>query len=140
MIVYAESSAVLGWLLGEPGEAALRDALVSAEHVVSSALTAVECGRALSRGAASGRLRPTDELAAQRLLDEAAATWVVHDLSERVLRRARGRFPVEPIRTLDALDLATALVFQEALGQLTVLSLDDRIRENAAALGLGVAP
>jgi hypothetical protein len=54
------------------------------------------------------------------------------------LDRAARPFPAEPVRTLDAIHLATALEFQDALGTLTMLSLDARIRENAAALGMGI--
>ena len=45
-----------------------------------------------------------------------------------------------PFRTLDALHLAAALEFQAALGALAMLSLDALIRENAAALGMDLAP
>ena len=64
----------------------------------------------------------------------------MHDLSERVLVRARAAVPSEPIRTLDALHLATALIFREALGDLRMLSFDERIRDNAHALGIPVTP
>lgn len=140
MIAYAESSAVLNWLLGEPGEEAVRLVLADAERVVASTLTKVECARALARGVATERLGPADELAALQLLDMASASWVTLEMMGRVLDRARARFPHEPLRTLDALHLATAVMFHEAHGSLTMVSLDDRIRENAAALGLSVAP
>lgn len=55
-------------------------------------------------------------------------------------RRGTARFPHEPVRTLDALHLATALMFHEAHRALTVVSVDEGIRENAVALGLSVAP
>lgn len=140
MIVYAESSGILAWLLGEPTAEAVRSTLTSAERVVASSLTAVECARGLVRARASGRITAKDELAALRLLDVAAASWDVHLLTDRVLARARFRFPVEPVRTLDALHLATAIRFFETLGPVTVLSFDERIRANATALGLDVLP
>jgi uncharacterized protein len=140
VIVYAESSAVLAWLLGEPSQTQVLRELQGAERVVSSTLTAVECARGLARARASSRLSAADELAARHLLDIAEASWDVHDLSERIMTRARGLFPAEPVRTLDALHIATALVFQEAFGAVSVLSFDDRIRENARALGMVIAP
>lgn len=140
MIVYAESSAVLAWLLGEPSAAGVRRILAGAERVVASSLTGLECARGLARGRASRRLSPGDELAALRLLDIAESNWDVHDLSEQVVARARARFPSEPVRTLDALHLATAALFHEALGPVTLLSFDDRIRANASGLGLELAP
>jgi predicted nucleic acid-binding protein len=140
MIAYAESSAVLAWVLGEPGEREVRSAMAEAERVVSSTLTPVECARALARGVQTGRIGRGDELAALKLLDLAAESWVTLELTGRVLLRARARFPQEPVCTLDALHLATALQFLEAAGTLTLISLDARIRDNAVALGLAVAP
>ncbi|MEO7456543.1 MAG: type II toxin-antitoxin system VapC family toxin [Gemmatimonadaceae bacterium] len=140
MNLYVETSAVLAWLLGEPSQHATLEALRSAEHVFTSALTTVECARGLARARTSGRITAVEELAALRLLDEAEPRWHVHDLSDAVLSRARGRFPVEPVRTLDAFHLATVQVLQEALGAITVLSFDDRVRENARALSMSVTP
>lgn len=138
--MYAESSGVLAWILGEPGGDRVRTSLAAAERVTSSTLTAVECARALARGVAVGRFGRTEELAALRLLDDAAGSWVTLDLSSQVLSRARAPFPVEPVRTLDALHLATALAFREALPSLTVVSLDERVRDNARELGLPLIP
>ena len=140
MIAYAETSAVLAWVLGETGDDDVRKALASAERVVSSTLTQVECARGISRAVGMGRIGRGEELAALRLMDTAAATWAVLEMSGRVLTRARGTFPVEPVRTLDALHLATAMVFREAMADLAVVSLDDRIRANAVALGFAVIP
>jgi predicted nucleic acid-binding protein len=140
VIVYAESSAVLSWLLGEPREAAVRKTLAGAERVVSSAVTAVECSRALVRGVLNKQISRSGELAALQLLSMAAARWTVLDMAGPALERARQRFPVEPVRTLDALHLAAAVAFAEVLGPLTMVSLDDRIRANARALGLATAP
>ncbi len=138
MIVYAESSAILAWLLGEPAGKRVRAILSKADRVVASTLTGVECARGLARARSAGRVSARDELAALRLLDVAESSWDVHDLSERVLARARARFPIEPVRTLDALHLATAAVFQEAVGRVALLTLDERIEANAAGLGLEV--
>jgi uncharacterized protein len=140
VIAYAETSAVLSWILSEAKGDAVRRALADAERVVSSTLTQVECARALSRAVGLDRMGRGEELAALRMMDAAAARWAVLEMSGKVLARARGAFPVEPVRTLDALHLATALLFREALPDLLVVSLDERVRANAEALGLPVAP
>ena len=140
MIVYAESSAVLAWLLGESNEPLVRAALDGADRVVTSSLTALECARGLLRAKLAGRISRMQELATLRVLDDAEITWDVHSLNERVVVRARATLPVEPVRTLDALHLATALVLQEAIGPLAVLSFDERVRANAMALGFAVLP
>lgn len=46
MIVYAESSAVLSWLLGEPDGVEVGEILKEADFVVASQLTFTECERA----------------------------------------------------------------------------------------------
>lgn len=56
------------------------------------------------------------------------------------MQRARADFPLEPVRTLDALHVSTALAFYEAFGELTMLSFDERVRANAAALGMLLNP
>jgi len=140
VIVYAESSAVLAWLLGERPAASVRHLLADAERVVTSTLTPLECSRALARGIAIGQLPEADAGAASRLLANASTGWALLEMTGPALERARQAFPAEPVRTLDAIHLAAALEFQQALGPLTLLSLDDRIRANATALGLTLAP
>lgn len=139
-VVYAESSAVLAWLLDEPGQSGVVGELATADLVVTSTLTVIECSRALARARESRRVKPAEELAALRLLDQASSSWNVLDISDRVTERARGSFPREPVRTLDAIHLATALVFAESFNALRVLSLDERVRTNAAALGMTLVP
>lgn len=140
MIVYAESSAVLAWLFGEARGGEVMRHLAGAERVVASALTPLECARALERETGRGRVTAHEALATRGLLDEATRGWALLELSEPVLARAARRFPVEPVRTLDALHLATSLEAHESLGDLVVLSLDERVRANATALGIAVAP
>lgn len=140
MIAYAESSAVLSWILGERRGDDVRRALADAERIVSSTLTQVECARALARGVAAGRFGRGEELAALRLLDQATTSWTTLEMSGRILARARGAFPVEPVRTPDALHLATAVAFHDALADLLLVSLDERMRANAEALAIPVAP
>jgi len=56
-------------------------------------------------------------------------------VTDAVLARVRRPFPVEPIRTLDALHLATAEMLGEPPPLLTIVTRDIRVRENAQALG-----
>jgi predicted nucleic acid-binding protein len=140
VIVYAETSAVMSWLLNETGSEPIRTALMDAELIVTSRLTVVECSRALHRARRAERLSEEGALAAQHMLDEAADNWVIMDLVGEVPARAARPFPKEPIRTLDALHVASAAVFHEALGAINVLSLDNRVRDNTLALGIAVLP
>jgi predicted nucleic acid-binding protein len=131
---------VLSWLLGEPDSARVRAALGGASRVVSSRLTLVECERALIRGTATGELTQAQADAAMRLVAGASAHWTLLAVSSEVLEGARRRFPREPLRTLDAMHLASAAVFRSALGAMSLLSLDKRVRENGAQMGFVVEP
>ena len=69
-----------------------------------------------------------------------AAHWHLLRIAAEVVDRARQSFPGEPIRTLDAIHLASALVARGAVAELRLLSLDDRVRRAAARLGLEALP
>jgi predicted nucleic acid-binding protein len=140
VIVYAESSAVLAWLLGEPAAVAVRQVLAGAERVVASTLTPLECARALARGVTLGTLDHAAAREAARLLAHATPGWALLEMTGTPVDRAAREFPVEPVRTLDALHLSAALEFHGALGAITMLSLDERIRDNAGALGMEMGP
>ena len=49
-------------------------------------------------------------------------------------------FSAEPIRTLDAIHLATAVLARSLVDELVVLSLDERIRHSAEQMGFQVLP
>ena len=140
MNVYAESSAVAAWLLGEPGSDPVREQLAAAEIVLSSDLTLVECERVLIRAHSTGRI--TEAAAADRRgrLVQAAEHWAVLALGEEIVRRARRPFPLEPIRTLDALHLAAALQARSLVPETRLLSLDDRVRNCGKELGFELLP
>jgi len=137
---YAESSAVLAWLLGEARGGLVAALLGGADLVVTSELTLVEVDRALHRSVATGAM---DASMAERLREQLGATtteWAIEPVSAAVVDRARRSFPHDAIRALDAIHLATAVVIASSVGDLDVLSVDERVRMNAVALGLPVVP
>jgi predicted nucleic acid-binding protein len=138
--VYAESSAVLAWLLDEDSAAEVRRLLGAQDYIVASDLTLIECDRVLIRAAVLGELTEADGADRRRHLTEASAHWQILRTSPEIVDRARRPFPGEPIRTLDAIHLASALVARAAVDGLKLLSLDDRVRRAASALGLEILP
>jgi len=138
--LYAESSAVLAWLMGEAAAEAMRSALLGAELVVASSLTLVECSRSLVRAAASGRASEVGAADRRALLSAIAVHWTLLPLDDEVLERARRPFPAEPLRTLDALHLASALAARAAVPGLAILSLDARVRAAGRELGFPIVP
>lgn len=140
MILYAESSAVLAWLLEERDADAVHAHLSEAELVFASELTGVECDRVLCRAVALAMLPGAEAAGVRAVLGTAMLRWNLLQLSAPVLDRARRPFPMEPVRTLDALHVASTIVAAESLGPPAVLSLDERVRGNASALGFEVLP
>lgn len=61
------------------------------------------------------------------------------EISDEVRSRAGRVFPVEPVRTLDAIHLATALIFMRAFQDFQLLSYDERLLENSRPLGIDTA-
>jgi predicted nucleic acid-binding protein len=62
----------------------------------------------------------------------------VVSVTDEVLERVRRPFPIEPVRTPDAVHLATAESLGEPPQLMTIVTRDDRVRKNAAALGYSV--
>lgn len=134
---YIESSALLAALL-EKDTAAL-DALRADGQRVTSALTFAEASRAIVRARVAGRMTPAEARAALRGLQTFERRCAVVAVTDAVLIRAGRPFPVEPIRTLDAVHLATAELLGEPPQLVTLVTRDARIRDNARALGYVVA-
>lgn len=140
MILYAESSAVLAWLFGESAQDRILAALSAARAVFTSRLTLVECRRAIQVAEALGKISALDGNHCRQLLARAARGWSILELTGAVCQRAGQRFPVEPVRALDALHLASLLELHAVEPRLQPLSLDQRLRENAAELGFVPVP
>ncbi len=138
-VLYAETSAVLGWLLGEEGPVQPRAIIDSADRVVTSVLTVLESSRGIGRASREGRITSAQALHLQRLLVRAVSAWDAMELTAEVRARAGADFPVEPVRTLDAVHLATALEFARVHEEIFVLSLDERILANLQPLRLASA-
>jgi predicted nucleic acid-binding protein len=105
---------------------------------ITSALTFAEATRSLVRARVSGRISVEQERAALRWLRSFRRRCDVMSITESVLVRAGRPYPVEPIRTLDAIHLASAEELGEAPQLVTMVTRDMRVRDNAHALGYPV--
>jgi uncharacterized protein with PIN domain len=140
MIVYAETSAVLSWLLEESRATTVARVLAGATRVISSTLTRIECARTIARGEALGTFTPAAAKELARIYGVVEAGWEQMEIRDAVITKAGDVFPVEPIRALDAIHVASAALAHAEFGPVAMLSLDERVRSNAAALGLTVLP
>src|SRR5205809_7845527 len=105
-----------------------------ASHV-TSALCYPEAVRAISRERATGRLTAAEEQPAVRALRTFERRCFILYVDRAVLARVRRPFPNEPLRTLDAVHLATTELLGEAPQVVTIVTRDVRVRDNARALG-----
>jgi hypothetical protein len=127
-------------LLGETRGELVRHALSHAEIVLASDITLIECDRILIRRQAAGILSGAVAVRLHGDLAAAARRWSIMRIDGDVVERARRPFPVEPVRTLDALHLSSALAASAHVTPLALLSLDERVRGAGRALGLHVIP
>ncbi|MBI4615178.1 MAG: PIN domain-containing protein [Planctomycetes bacterium] len=139
--LFLESSVLVRYLIGEPEPL---PEMATARAPVASALVEVEVGRALRRAHHERRIDAQDlELAldgARELLQRVRRVAI----TQAVRRRAAGPFPPLPggglVRSLDAIHIATALIWQEANPdrELVVATHDGRVAQAALAHGLQV--
>jgi hypothetical protein len=83
----------------------------------------------------TGRLSAEQERAVIRGLQTFARRCELVAVSDEVLVRAGRPFPAEPIRTLDAIHVASVELLGEPPQLVTIVSRDGRIVENARAFG-----
>ena len=133
---YIESIALAAALLERDSNAL--ESVRTPGHRVTSALTIAETARAILRARATARLTADEERAAVGALRRFELRCYVAGVTDAVLARVRRPFPVEPIRTLDAVHLATTEMIDEPPPLVVVVTRDTRVRENARALGYAV--
>lgn len=126
-MIYLDTSVALAWLLGEgrhpPAELWQRS-------LVSSRLLQYELWTRLHARGLGARCAA----AAEDLLGRV----VLVELAPPVLARVLDPFSV-PLRTLDALHLATALYLHDHSQRLSVATYDERLAAAAVAVGLKLA-
>lgn len=93
MSVYAESSAVLSWLLNEDSAPEVRRLLGAEEIIVASDLTLIECDRVLLRAVTLGDFTEAEAADRRAHLVAAASHWHMLRIAPEVVDRARQPFP-----------------------------------------------
>jgi predicted nucleic acid-binding protein len=136
--LYVETSAILTWLFNEQKAKSVIKEINKESLLVSSSLIFVEVERALIRAEKQNILMEIDCQKLRGLFAHFKATFLIMEISEEVKKRASESFPIEPVRTLDAIHLATALTFAKVYQNLKVLSFDKRITNNCEALGIKI--
>ena len=135
MIAYLDASVLLRVLLGQPSRLAEWPDI---QLGVGSALVEVECLRALDRLRLREGLTSEELVVRREAVYRLTAEMEVVEPTWPVLRRASQPFPT-PLGTLDAVHLATALLWRDSRGEGLALATHDRALALAArASGLTV--
>lgn len=135
---YFDTSVLVRRYVREPGSARAR-ALFRRYRFLSSAIAPVEVMSALSRRRAAGELAERDFGAILSRMQKDRAYWELVEVSPRVLSQAEALIPRTALRTLDAIHVASAMVFQAASGiRIPFVTADTRQRDAAEELALNV--
>jgi len=135
MTTYVDSSVALRIILGARGALPEWESL---ENVLSSALIEVECLRTLDRLRLVDRI-PAVEIALRReVVYEFVKRLDLVEISAPVLARAAQPLPV-PLKTLDAIHLATAMLWREAEEEeIDMATHDEALAMAARSIGFRV--
>lgn len=131
MICYIDSSAVLRIILNTKGSFG---GFNRYSKIGSSELLLIECNRVLDRYRMENILNDEQIAIVKENLKNFTDGMYIIEMTEAVKSRASGAFP-SIIGTLDAIHLATAILWQEGNQQLTVISHDRQMNICARALG-----
>ena len=128
MIAYVDTSALLRIVLREAGAL---DELRSYDTLVSSELIAVESARTIDRLRLQGSLTADGAAARLRIVTDWLEAIDLVLLRPSVLSRASEPMPM-PLGTLDAVHLATALIWRDRMGPLPAVATHDTALGSAA--------
>lgn len=132
-VVYVDTSAVLRAVLERGMTPEVEQKLGAARYIITSRLSLVEASRALARLRLSGTSEPAIA-DATREVDSLWARATLWELTPAVCELSGHIAPQLPLRTLDALHLATWLLARRRLGEVELLTTDERLAEASAAI------
>lgn len=137
MWAYFDTSALVKRYVDEPGRREVQQ-LVRRHDCVTSAILSVELRSALRRRVTE---RTLDSSRVSEILKRVVADrayWTVIEVGTQVLSGAEALVSVHPLRTLDAIHVASAQLFASRLSiaDLIFVSADKRQTEVASAIGL----
>lgn len=135
MKLYLETSALLRAALQQQRE--VIECMRRATAWVTSALTLLECERTLVNMLHARRISRSQSSRAHAYLRDVVWRTDISEVDAGVLERAGQPFPVEPVRSLDGIHVASILRLSEQ-GPLEALTSDRRVNDNATSLGFTV--
>jgi predicted nucleic acid-binding protein len=135
-VLYLETSALLSWLFNEPKSSHIIEKLNGADLIVTSDLLRIETVRSVKRLRNEKVITDRQQENLLNLFMEHHKGWFRMSIDESVVLGATQNFPEEPVRSLDAIHLSTALEYKKLYPDLKMLTFDERLQKNIEALGL----
>ncbi len=132
MIVYADASAIVKLYVTERGSSDVAELLTRAQIVGTSIISRVEVAAALARATRMGVLSATSGRAAQRAFARGWPDVAKVLVTEALINQAETVAWDHGLRGYDALQLASALTWKEAVGEDVFLATYDHELWDAA--------
>ncbi len=126
MIVYLDASALVKRYVTEVGSADVNALTDGAEAVATALVTRAEVGAAFARAVRVGVLDDVGGRRAQRRFSREWPDLMRIPVTEALVARAEAVAWTHALRGYDAVQLASALTWQDALGQEIVVATFDR--------------
>jgi predicted nucleic acid-binding protein len=130
---YVETSALVAAAL--EGDQSAVVAIRGEGMRIASALTLAETRRTFVVAGIRGRLTPQQLRTRLSWLRRFERVCEIVDITPSILARLGRPFPVEPVRSLDAIHMATVETIEEDPALIAIVTRDHRIAENARAMG-----
>ncbi len=141
MILYLDSSAIVKKYIHEPGSSEIADAVAAAEAIGTTAVSRAEVVAAFRKAVRMDAIGEEDAETAVRAFSRSWPDLVRTRVTERVVKHAAVLAWSHGLRGYDAVQLASAAAWQQAIGrQVTMATFDAKLWQAALAIGLFVFP
>jgi uncharacterized protein len=135
-----DTSALIPLMLAEPESDRMRQLLGEDGSIITASITPIEIASVLWRRRHAGSLRVSDNYDADAMFAELSARWDEVAYTDVVVETALDVVTRQPLRTLDAIQLAAAIVLSGRRSDLPFITLDKDLAAAARAEGFPVLP
>ena len=141
MIVYLDASALVKRYVAERGSRETRELSTKADVVATSLITRAEVAAALAKAVRLGIIEPDSGRKAQRAFASQWPDIAKVPVSEALVSRAGALSWDFALRGYDAVQLASALTWQEAVGaEITLATFDRELWDAGKRAGVRIWP
>jgi len=125
MRYFFDTSALVKRYIKEPGSEVIDNTIDKANDILVSALTHIETISAFRRLLAEGKICEVDYEKLKSELNKDFEDFSILPVSQKILNKAYQIVDAEDLRTLDAIQLATAILYSNKIDQL--VAADQRL-------------